>query len=260
MQVNRRAGITGVTAYVGERFLHDPVSGLVYLVRQRPRITGHGHRHGQPGGLRTRDQAVQLAQAAAVAVLLAAQHAERGAQFPGGVRARLLDGQQRRRHVLTALSCQVHRHSGLNADHGDAVRQGIVQLTGDPQPLFHRHALGGLVPGPFGLCRTLLGVADVQLPHAERYGHDPSGDDPSGGVEGPPVAISAHSSSVRGASWDGIRPRDPFPATPRGVCARAAASPLTRQKSLLAHDDGEPLSRQHRLHDNDIFRSGRRAP
>ena len=83
-----------------------------------------------------------MAEAAAVAVL-GAQHAERRAQFPCGVRARLLDGQQRGRDILAALACQVHRHASLDLDHRDAVRQGIVQFTGDPQPLFHRPAPGG---------------------------------------------------------------------------------------------------------------------
>jgi hypothetical protein len=118
------------------------------------------------------NQAVQLAQAAAVAVLRAAQHAERRAQFPGGVRARLLDREQRGRDVLAALAGQVHRHTSLNLDDRDAMGKGIVQLAGDTQTLFHRHAPGGLVPGPLRLIRAVLDLAQVQLPHAERHRHD----------------------------------------------------------------------------------------
>ena len=197
VQVNRRAGPAGVTADVGERFLHDPVGGLVHFGRQRPLGAGHGHGHREPGRARARHQAVQLAEAAAVAVLLAAQHAERRAQFPRGVRARLLDRQQRGRHLLAALAGQVHRHAGLNADDGDAVGQGIVQLTGDPQPLFHRPAPGDFVPGPLRLLGALLDLAEVQPPDAGRHDHDAGRDDPSGRVEPLPTPIRTHSPSVR---------------------------------------------------------------
>src|SRR5215472_529439 len=52
-----------------------------------------------------------------------------------------------------------------------------------------------------------------------------------------------------------IRPRCLLPATPRAVPRCLAVSPLTRQKSLPAHDDDGPSSRQHRMHGNDIFRN-----
>src|SRR5690242_3777990 len=196
VQVHRRAGLAGVAADVGERFLHDPVGGLVCLGRKRPHRPGHGHRHGEAGRPGARHQAVKLAEAAAVAVLLA-QHAERGAQFPDGVRARLLDRQQRGRDVLPALAGQVHRHPRLDLDHRDAVRQGIVQLAGDAQALLHGPAPGGLVLGPHRLFRALLDLADVQLPHAERHAHDGRRDEPPGGVEPLPAPICAHSPSLR---------------------------------------------------------------
>jgi hypothetical protein len=66
----------------------------------------------------------------------------------------------------------VHRHARLNLDHRDAVRQGIVQLTSDPQPLLHRPALGGFVPGPLRLVRALLDLAEVQQPQPGRHDHD----------------------------------------------------------------------------------------
>jgi hypothetical protein len=110
MQVNRRGGQAGVTAHVVERFLHDPVGGLVHLGGKRPLGAGHGHGHREPGGTGTGREAVQVAEATAVAVLVAAQRAERCAQFPRGVGAGLLDRQQRRRHFLAALAGQVHRH------------------------------------------------------------------------------------------------------------------------------------------------------
>jgi hypothetical protein len=111
VQVNRRAGLPGVAAHVGERLLHDPVGSLVHLRRKRPSLAGDGHRHGEPSRPGAGDQAVQLAQTAAVTVLLAAQHAERRAQFPYGVRACFLDRQQRGRNILAALAGQVHRHA-----------------------------------------------------------------------------------------------------------------------------------------------------
>jgi hypothetical protein len=86
------------------------------------------------------------------------------------------------------------RHACLNLDYRDAVRQRIVQLAGDPQPLLHRPAPGRFVSCPFRLFCPLLGLADVQLPHAERHHHDARRDEPSGCVEPLPAAISAHSS------------------------------------------------------------------
>jgi oleandomycin transport system ATP-binding protein len=58
-----------------------------------------------------------VTKAAAVAVVLGTQHAERLPQLPGGVRARLLDRQQRGRHLFTALARQVHRHARMDLDH-----------------------------------------------------------------------------------------------------------------------------------------------
>src|SRR5579863_2856782 len=202
VQVNGGARPAGVAADVVERFLHDPVGRLVDLGRQRPPSAGEGERHGQAGRARPGHQAVQLAEAAAVtvlaaAVVLAAEHAERGAQLPGGVRARFLDGQQRGRDVLAALARQVHGHAGLDLDHGDAVGQGVVQLAGDAQPFLDRPAPGGLVPGPLRFVGALLDLAKVQLPDPERHGHDPGRDEPAGRVEPSPAPIGAHSSSLR---------------------------------------------------------------
>jgi len=66
----------------------------------------------------------------------------------------------------------VHRHASLNLDHRDAVRQGIVQFTGDAQALLHRPAPGGLVLGPLRLVGPPLYLADVLLPHAEHHDHE----------------------------------------------------------------------------------------
>ena len=57
-----------------------------------------------------------------------------------------------------------------------------------------------------------------------------------------------------------VRPPDLCPATSRGVPAQPAASALSRQKTLPAHDDGGAPGRQHRCYGNDISRnrSGRR--
>ena len=187
----------GVTAHVGERFLNDPVGCPVHIGREGPFGANYCHRHREPRRTCAYHQAVQLAQAAAVTVLRTAQHAERRAQLPRRVRAGLLDRLQRRRHLLAALVREVFRHARLNLDHRDAVRQRIVQLAGDPQPLLHRPALGRLVSCPFRLIRPPVGLADVQLPHAERHRHDARRNEPSGCVEPLPAAISAHSSSVR---------------------------------------------------------------
>ena len=99
----------------------------------------------------------------------------------------------------------MHRHAGLNLDHRDAVRQGVVQLTGDPQPLLHRPAPGGFVPGPLRLVGPLLDLADVQLPHAERHDHDARRDEPSGRVEPLPANYVAYLVETRsGESLLGI--------------------------------------------------------
>ena len=55
--------MAGVTAYVGERFLHDPVGSLVRFGRERPLRAGHGHCHGEAGRPCACHQAVQLAEA-----------------------------------------------------------------------------------------------------------------------------------------------------------------------------------------------------
>jgi hypothetical protein len=47
-----------------------------------------------------------------------------------------------------------------------------VQLTGDPQPLLHRPALGGFVPCPLGLFGALLNLAQMKLPDTDRNHHD----------------------------------------------------------------------------------------
>ena len=119
--------MAGVTAHVGERFLHDPVGSLVHFGRKRPLRAGHGYRHGEPGRPGACHQAVQLAEATAVAVLLAAQRAERRAQFPRGVRACLLDRQQRGRGILAALTGQVHRHA---SQPHDAFLAGLATAIG----------------------------------------------------------------------------------------------------------------------------------
>jgi hypothetical protein len=52
--------------------------------------------------------------------------------------------------------------------------------------------------------------------------------------------------SERTAAFGHIRPREPFPATPRGVAAQAAVSVLTRQKTLPVYDDSGLPGHQHR--------------
>ena len=104
VQVNRRAGMAGVTAHVGERFLHDPVGSLVHLGRKRPLRAGHGHRHGEPGRPRACHQAVQLAEAAAVAVLRRCA-ARRASRAVPARRPRLPPGSPAARAALPRRAC-----------------------------------------------------------------------------------------------------------------------------------------------------------
>src|SRR5690242_14006543 len=72
-----------------------------------------------------------------------------------------------------------------------------MQLAGDTQSLLHGSSPGGLVPGPLRFFGALLDLAKMQLPHPERYGHDPGRDEPAGRVEPLRVLIRAHTSSLR---------------------------------------------------------------
>ena len=152
---------------------------------------------GSPAA-RARHQAVQLAQAAAVGVLVGAQHAERRAQFPLASALASSIASQRGRHLLAALARQVHRDARLDLDHRDAVRQRVVQFAGDAQPLLHGLAAGRLVAGALRLFRALLHLADVHLPHPECHRHAADRDEPSGVEEPSRAAIRAHGSSLRG--------------------------------------------------------------
>jgi EmrB/QacA subfamily drug resistance transporter len=50
------------------------------------------------------------------------------------------------------------------------VREGVVQLTSDPQPLLDRHSPRDFVPGPLRFLGALLYLAQVQPPDARRDG------------------------------------------------------------------------------------------
>ena len=88
---------------------------------------------------------------------------------------------------------------------------------------------------------ALPDLAEVQLPHAERHGHDTNprrAIRPHGTFAAPDrCAFSERTRPAR----ERIRPQSLLPATPRVVPGRLAASPLTRQKSPPAHDDGGPV-------------------
>ena len=173
-----------MAADVGQRLLDDPVHGPIDLRRQRPLVSADADGGGDACGPGSLDQLVQPVEPAGRRVVAPGvrragpQHVEGRTQLPGGVAARLLDGEERLGHLLAALAGQVNGHAGLHLDRRDAVGERVVQLPGDPQPLVAGPAPGRLLPRALGLGRPLLGRPDRRLPLPRHLGGDARGDDP----------------------------------------------------------------------------------
>src|SRR5690606_7561982 len=116
------------------------------------------HRRRQPEGPGPLDQLGDPLDAVARFATVGAEHVEGRTQLAYGVVARLLDREQRGGDLLAALARQVRGDPGLDLDHGDAVRQRVVELAGDAQSLLRGPAAGRLLPAALGVDRALLGL------------------------------------------------------------------------------------------------------
>lgn len=156
-----------VPGHVGERLLDDAVRGTVHGLRQRAGgLVGVPDRDGdrdarRPGALH---EFVQPVQARALRHHIRTQDLQRRAQLTHRLAARLLDGQQRGGHLVTALAREMHGNARLELDDRDGVGEGVVQLAGDPQPFLARPAQRGLLTRAFGLACPLLRLPQIRLP------------------------------------------------------------------------------------------------
>ena len=89
----------------------------------------------------------------------AAQHAEHRADLAQRVGARLVDRRQCDPRLLGLLVHQVQGDAGLDVDQRDVVRQHIVELLGDAQPLLVGLTAGLELARLPGLCEALSAAA-----------------------------------------------------------------------------------------------------
>ena len=127
----------------------------------------------------------------------AAQHTEHRADLAQRVGARLVDRRQRDPRLAGLLVHQLQGDAGLDVDQRNVVRQHVVQLAGDAQPLLVGLAAGLELARPLGLREALLAAADP-LDAGQRH------EQPGGDRErrqhlrptlGPPECPSAHGSA-----------------------------------------------------------------
>jgi hypothetical protein len=185
---------------VGERFLDDPVGGEVDPGGQRSAPSAHLQVDPYARVLRTGDETVEVGEAGRRAELggqprspVVAQQPEQPARLPQRVAAGLLDRRQHARRLIGPGGEDVVGHPRLDGDEAHAVRDDVVQLTGDAQP-FLRH----LRPRPF------LGAPFRLLVHRRRVRAllaDGVSDRPRGGDE---AAHEEHSGVVRRAGDRGL--------------------------------------------------------
>ena len=89
-----------------------------------------------------------------------AQQVEGGAQLAQGVVARMLDGREGRARLVGMLVEEVQRDARLHVDEGDVVREHVVQLLRELQPLLARLALARFLGEAL-----LLGALLASHPH-----------------------------------------------------------------------------------------------
>ena len=125
-----------VTGRVRERFLEDPVGGLVGGAAGRSRRAGGVERHREPRRRVVRDQRVERGQPGRSVDGLVRRALAQGAddlvdlldRLPGQLLDRL-QGQQRAVRVLVVAQ---PGGAGADRDHADRVAGGVVQIAGDP--------------------------------------------------------------------------------------------------------------------------------
>lgn len=92
--------------------------------------------------------------------VVVAQGLQGGAELPGRLPAGLPDGQQGLRDLFAALAGHMDGGFGLHLDDRDLVRERIVQLSRNVQPLLVSAAPCGLLPGAFGFVGPPLGLPE----------------------------------------------------------------------------------------------------
>ena len=147
---------------VRHRLLHHAQHGQLQGARQLVQL-GQRALHREPGRVQAGLELVEAGRQVHDGVPLrrlrvaggAAQRGEHAAQVHEGLPGGLLDGLLRGGPLLRVLLGG--QHGGLHRDHGEPVRDDVVQLRRDPLPLGLRGAGGGLlgpaqgrlaVPGP----------------------------------------------------------------------------------------------------------------
>lgn len=154
-----RAGRARVPCDVRQRLLDDAVRGPVQGRRKQPLPARHHQLHVEAGRAGALDEKRRASRG-----LVGPQHVQGGAQLAHRLATGLLDREQRGRYLLAALAGQMHGDARLELDDRDAVRERVVQLTGDAQALLPGPAQRGLLPGALRLEGALLGLAQIRLP------------------------------------------------------------------------------------------------
>ncbi|WP_243740505.1 hypothetical protein [Streptomyces sp. 8K308] len=176
---------------VGQRLLHDPVGRRADHGRDVPLADVDGQRHRGARRLGRHGQVGQPADAgrrAAALRAVAAQHPQRGAQFGACLAAGLgdavqLPGQCGPVEPTGVGGEEVGGDGGADADQRDAVRQQIVQVAGDAQPLLRDAARGLLLSGALGPFGAFAHRREVLAVQPERLAEDEHGEDPSRGAQ-----------------------------------------------------------------------------
>ena len=113
-------------------------------------------------------------------VLGRAQGPQRGAQVVEGLAAELLDVLQRPAGLLRVAVEQVRADPGLDVDRDHRVRDDVVDVAGDPQPLLadpaQRLLLAGALGGLGPLDQRVVGGAALADGRAEQQGRGDEGE------------------------------------------------------------------------------------
>ena len=134
----------GVLDDVGERLLHDPVGGQVDALGERARLALDGELDADARGARALEQLRQLAEPRlrrerGGLLLVAAQQLQRAVHLGHRLAAEVGDPVGRLAHALVARGGPERLR--LHDDQRDVVRDHVVELLRDPQPLVGDGAL-----------------------------------------------------------------------------------------------------------------------
>lgn len=162
-----------------------------------------------------------------------AHRAQQAAQLGHGLAPRALDRAQRSAGLIGPFVEDVVGCRGLNHDHGDAVSDHGVQLSGDVRPLVAHCAAGFLLDG-----RAAVACRLAQRPGPHRQAHREDGVLDGGGQE-----VARHQGDERREADEG------HPRRPRGRQRADREQPRHRQHHLGGEQQDPQSSGQgHRHH------------